>query len=210
MESLRPVAPIEEYLEDTNYVGSRSEAVARKAEELCGGCASESEKVAACFAFVRDDIAHTVDIGESTVVKTAEDVLCLDHGTCYTKSMLLAALLRNQGIPCGFCYQRLYESNAEDEHFFLHGLTAYYSSERGAWIRLDARGGSKDVDAPEVTPELVLEDYTAFSPDQTVGEVDYPFVLPRHPDEVVAILEVSSNCIRMIEEDLPTFLEEPA
>ena len=211
MKPLRLRADINEYLEDTNYVGSTSDAVSEKAAELCAGCETEAEKVAACFEYVRDDIAHSVDIGESTVVKTAEDVLSLEHGTCYTKGMLLVALLRNQGIPSGFCYQRLRESrDGDDEQFFLHGLTAYYSSQSNAWVRLDARGGSKDIDAPQVDAALVLDDYVVFDPDQATGEVDYLLVLPRHPAQVLAILEVSSNCIKMIEQDLPTFLEESA
>lgn len=210
MKPLRLTADTNEYLEATHYVGSESKAVAEKAACLSEGCRSEAEKVARCFAYVRDCIAHTVDIGESTVAKTAEDVLDLEHGTCYTKSLLLVALLRNLGIPSGFCYQRLREDEGEDPHFFLHGLTAYYSSDKDAWIRLDARGGAKDVDAPAVTSILVSDDYVVFHPDQLAGEVDYLQVLPRHPEDVVAVLEVSSNCIRMIEEDLPTLLEESA
>ncbi|WP_139653032.1 transglutaminase-like domain-containing protein [Raoultibacter phocaeensis] len=210
MKPLRPTANITEYLEDTQYVASTSAAIADKAESLSKGCAREAEKVAACFEYVRDCIAHTVDIGESTVVKTAEDVLALDHGTCYTKSMLLVALLRNLGIPSGFCYQRLCEEEGDDPHFFLHSLAAYCSDEQGTWIRLDVRGGSKDTEAPAVTPELVSDDYVVFHPDQARGEIDYLQVLPRHPEQVVAVLEVSSNCIRMIEEDLPTVLDESA
>lgn len=210
MKPLRLTADIDEYLENTHYVGSESKVVSEEAERLCSGLASEPEKVAACFDYVRDCIAHTVNIGESIVAKTADDVLDLEHGTCYTKSLLLVALLRSIEIPSGFCYQRLYEDEGDDPHFFLHGLTAYYSSVKDAWIRLDARGGAKDADAPAVTPELVLDDYLAFEPDQSIGEVDYLEVLPQHPEQVVAILEISSNCIRMIEEDLPTFLDESA
>ena len=210
MKLLHVPADSTEYLENTVYVGSTSAAVSEKAAELCAGCATEAEKVAACFRSVRDDIAHTVDIGETTVVKTAEDVLAYEHGTCYTKSMLLVALLRNQGIPSGFCYQRLREEDPADPHFFLHGLAAYYASDRGAWVRLDARGGVKDADAPAVDAALVSDDYLVFHPDQERGEIDYSAVFPRHPDQVLAILEVSSNCIKMIEQDLPTFLEESA
>lgn len=210
MKPLHIPADTNEYLESTVYVGSFSAAVSEKAAEVCSGCATEAEKVAACFRSVRDNVAHTVDIGESTMVRTAEDVLAYEHGTCYTKSMLLVALLRNQGIPSGFCYQRLREEDPADPHFFLHGLAAYYSSDQGAWIRLDARGGAKDAEAPAVDVALVSDDYLVFHPDQARGEIDYLTVLPRHPDQVLAVLEISSNCIKMIEQDLPTFLEEPA
>lgn len=210
MEMVEPVASIDEYLESTAYVGSRSDAIIQKAQELCKGLASEPEKVAACFAYVRDDVAHTVDIGESTVIRTAEDALFQEHGTCYTKGMLLVALLRGLEIPAGFCYQRLFENSDDDPHFFLHGLTAYYSADQNSWIRLDPRGGSKDVDAPRVDADLVSRDYLVFRIDESIGEVDYLTVLPRHPDQVLAILEVSSNCIRMIEQDLPTMLDTSA
>ena len=61
----------------------------------------------ACFMWVRDQIPHTADHHLDPVACAASDVL--EHGTgfCYAKSHLLAALLRANGIPVGFVYQRL-------------------------------------------------------------------------------------------------------
>lgn len=44
---------------------------------------------------------------DKRVTCSASDVLQHRSGICYAKSNLLAALLRKEGIPTRFCYQRL-------------------------------------------------------------------------------------------------------
>lgn len=48
--------------------------------------------------FVRDEIHHSWDIETDIVSRTASDVLNNKHGICWTKSYLLSALLRANGI----------------------------------------------------------------------------------------------------------------
>ena len=72
--------------------------------------ANESEPVAIaqkCFEWVRDEIEHSMDFGRTELTCKASEVLARRTGFCYAKSHLLAALLRANGIPAGFCYQRL-------------------------------------------------------------------------------------------------------
>src|SRR5438034_6001812 len=59
--------------------------------------------------------------------------------------------LRANGIPTGFCYQRL---NIDDRGapFSLHGLNAVHLPEIG-WYRVDWRGNKMGVDA-QFTPPL--------------------------------------------------------
>ncbi|WP_103351113.1 transglutaminase family protein [Amycolatopsis sp. CA-128772] len=83
----------------------------------------------AAFLFVRDEVEHVIDAGDPRVTWRASDVLRERVGICHAKAHLLAALLRAQGIPAGFCYQELSA---------LHGLNAVYL--HGRWSRLDARG----------------------------------------------------------------------
>ena len=44
------------------------------------------------------------------------------EGICYAKSHLLAAILRANLFPTGFCYQRLVLDDKTDSRFVLHGL----------------------------------------------------------------------------------------
>ena len=84
----------------------------------------------------------------------ASDVLKHGTGFCFAKSHLLAALLRANRIPAGFCYQRL----SRDENgppFCLHGLNAVYLEEHG-WYRIDARGNKPGVDARFCPPKEKL------------------------------------------------------
>ena len=57
-----------------------------------------------------------------------------------SKSHLLAALLRANGIPAGFCYQRLSIDDIGPP-FSLHGFNAVWLQEYG-WYRVDARGNN--------------------------------------------------------------------
>ena len=84
----------------------------------------------------------------------ASEVLIKKTGYCYAKSHLLAALLRANGIPAGFCYQRLslYDNG---EPYTLHGLNAVYLPEIG-WYRIDARGNKKGINAQFIPPKEQL------------------------------------------------------
>ena len=89
----------------------------------------EREKIKAAFDFVRDQIPHSGDIGSHKITHTASEALQEGEGVCYVKSMLLAALLRSQGIAVGLCYQRLARAN---DHI-IHALNAVYLSDMEKW-----------------------------------------------------------------------------
>lgn len=100
--------------------------------------AGPTATAARCFHWVRDQIRHSIDSGDRRVTMRASDVLSHRTGLCYAKSHLLAALLRANGIPCGFVYQRLADDGAATG-FCLHGLNAVWLAEHG-WYRADPRG----------------------------------------------------------------------
>lgn len=114
------------------------------------------------YHFVRDQIRHSVDAGDSQVTLKASEVLAEGTGLCYSKAHLAAALLRRSGIPTGLCYQRL----RDGQRLVLHGLIAVKLND--AWHRLDVRGNKPGVEA-----EFSLAaEQLAFTPVPSAGEAD--------------------------------------
>ena len=101
-------------------------------------------------------------------------------GICYAKSHLLAALLRANSIPAGFCYQRLHMD--DETGFCLHGLNAVYLEEYGLY-RIDARGNREGVDAQFTPPQEML----AFRI-QIEGETDLAEIWPEPLEVIVKTL----------------------
>ncbi len=59
----------------------------------------------------------------------------------------MAAILRSQGIPTGFCYQRLMLFDSPEKGYCIHALNAVYIDSLQKWIRIDARGNKKGINA---------------------------------------------------------------
>lgn len=137
---------MEEFLVSSEIIDFTHPPVAAKARELAQRCSSNTEIAKRCFEFVRDEIRHTGDAGEGITTLRASEVLEQAQGWCYAKSILLAALLRANGIPAALCYQRLSCSEYAKDIYCLHGLNAVFLKEYG-WYRIDARGNKAGVDA---------------------------------------------------------------
>ncbi|OXM70579.1 transglutaminase-like domain-containing protein [Amycolatopsis vastitatis] len=153
---------------DHEHPAIRAQADALRAE---GGDPVESAKAA--FLFVRDEVEHVIDARDPRVTWRASDVLRERVGICHAKAHLLAALLRAQGIPAGFCYQELSA---------LHGLNAVYL--HGKWSRLDARGNRTGAGG-----EFSLDDEKlAWPVDVANGERDHPEIHPAPAPVVVEFL----------------------
>ncbi len=145
-------AGLEAYLKSSEYIDFNHPAVLKKAADLANGLKNDIEIAEACFYFVRDSIKHSWDYRLNPVTCKASDVLIYGTGYCYSKSHLLAALLRANGIPSGLCYQRLIlDINISNSRFCLHGLNAVYLKKYG-WYRIDARGNKPGVDADFCPP----------------------------------------------------------
>lgn len=154
------------YLEATEYIDWKNQAILAQAKILSKGSCSPEETIRQCFEFVRDEIKHSWDYKLNPVTYKASDVLNYGTGYCYAKSHLLAALLRANSIPAGLCYQRLTITDVPP--FCLHGLNAVYLNAFG-WYRIDARGNKQGVSASFCPPIEKL----AF-PIVTQGEADLP------------------------------------
>lgn len=166
------------FLASSEIVDFYTDSVRQCAETLCRD--GELATAKACFRFVRDEIHHSWDFQRSPTTLRASEVLQHRTGYCYAKSHLLAALLRANDVPTGFCYQRL--AGYEDGRFCLHGLNAIFLHGVG-WYRVDARGNKPGVDAAFCPPTEQL----AFKLSAR-GEADLPGIYPEPRREIVACL----------------------
>lgn len=173
---------LQPYLSASTHIDADHPEVQATARRLASGAQSDTGIVRACFEFVRDEIAHSVDAKRNPVTCRASDVLRHGTGFCFAKSHLLAALLRANGIPAGLCYQRLATGNP-DAAYCLHGLNAVWLADFG-WYRLDPRGNKPGIDARFDPPREAL----AFSL-RDPQEYDLPGILAEPLPLVVEVLE---------------------
>ena len=191
------------YLEATELIDWHTPSIASLATTLRGDESDPASIAGRCFEFVRDDIKHSQDHGLSVVTLRASDVLRARSGFCYAKSHLLAALLRANGVPTGFCYQRL-SCDDTGSRYCLHGLNAILLPDIG-WYRVDARGNRHDIDC-QFDPPL---ERLAFRPTDP-GEADLPEIWPAPLPMVVEALS-SYSTAESLGQNLPdvTLWTEP-
>ncbi|MBA1419946.1 MAG: transglutaminase family protein [Epsilonproteobacteria bacterium] len=139
------------YLQLTKIIDFSNKEVHTLAIDLAKGCKTDEQIAKNCFEYVRDEIRHSGDHKDNITTATASEVLKHKTGWCYAKAFLLAALLRANGIPTGFAYQRLSCSEYKPDIYCLHGLNWIYLKEFG-WYRVDARGNKEGVDAQFMPP----------------------------------------------------------
>jgi transglutaminase-like putative cysteine protease len=143
-----------QYLVATEIINWQHSNVLQLANKLSTATKDAEEVALKCFEWVRDNIYHSVDYQMNPVTCKASEVLQYKTGYCYAKSHLLAALLRANSIPVGFCYQRL-SINDDGAPYSLHGFNAVYLPQYG-WYRLDARGNKAKVNAQFTPPKEQL------------------------------------------------------
>lgn len=141
------IEKIEEYLKEDDVIDYSNDIIAQLANSLFQKADSEIEYIKAAYEYVRDNISHSADINRDIITCTASEVLRAEHGICFAKSHLLAALLRCKSIPTGFCYQKLILDDETAPVLIYHGLNGVYIKEYKKWIRLDARGNKEGVNA---------------------------------------------------------------
>ena len=143
------------FLEETDVIDFSKNNIKNLAERLSSGNKTDIETAKNCFEYVRDEINHTGDYKDNITTCKASDVLKYKTGWCYAKSHLLAALLRANNIPTGFCYQRLSCSEYKKDIYCLHGLNAIHLKDYG-WFKIDARGNKEGVNAQFNPPKEKL------------------------------------------------------
>ncbi|MCM3671006.1 transglutaminase family protein [Mesobacillus maritimus] len=193
---------LDDYLLELNEVNYSNPIIKEKADELFHHSQTEIEKAKIAFEFVRDEIAHSWDIQSERVTCHASEVLDFKEGICYAKSHLLASLLRSQGIPTGFCYQRLMLFDTPEKGYCIHALNAIFLKSLNKWIRVDARGNKERIDAQFSTEEEKL----AFPINEDLGEKDYPVIYANPHPKIVAVLGENTNALEMYKHHLPESL----
>ena len=176
------------YLASTECIDYKHPLVQEKVAELRKTADSSLDYIQRVYEFVRDEIPHSWDIAASVVSRKASDVLRNKTGICWTKSCLLAALLRANDIPSGISYQLLTRADEDDsEGYIIHALNTVYIEELDKWIRLDARGNKENVHAQFSLDEERL----AFPIREEYGEIDYRDNNPDLDARLVLILQNS-------------------
>jgi len=137
------------FLAEIWYIDWSHPVITQKAQQLFYKIYNPVEKAKIAFEYVRDKIKHSFDTNHITIEHiplSASEVYKYGYGICHTKANLLAALLRSQKIPAGFCYQHVTLNDNDDSNgYILHCFNAVYLENQ--WIKLDARGNKPGINA---------------------------------------------------------------
>lgn len=182
---------MEEYLTTSDVIDWAHPDILDCAKQLAQGCETLMAISQACFEWVRDEIRHSYDHQMNPVTCRASDVLRYKTGYCFAKSHLLAALLRANQIPAGFCYQRL-SIDDQGAPYSLHGFNAIHLPTMG-WYRVDARGNKAGVNAQFMPPQEQLA-YPVRLPD----EADFPAIFAQPLQIVVEALQAQNTWDGMV------------
>ncbi len=184
---------LEDYLISTDVIDWKTPEIIVKANEIVSSCISDTEKAKALFEWVRDKIPHSKDINLDSVTCAASEVLFKGTGICYAKSHLLAALLRSQQIPAGFCYQVL-RHDPPFQGMVLHALNGIFLPSIKKWLRVDPRGNTGICNAQFD----IAEEKLAFPMDHDAGEFIYETIFVNPSPIVLAILQAYDNLSEML------------
>ena len=179
-----------EFLLETKSINYNNPIIQEKVMELKKQSNDKIEYIKNSYYFVRDEIPHSWDINSRIVSRNASDVLKNRTGICWTKSCLLAALLRANNIPSGITYQLLTRADDTSEGYIIHALNTVYTDK---WIRLDARGNKDGVNAQFSLEEEKL----AYQIRNELGEIDYKHNYSDLDSRLVKILSESENVLEI-------------
>ena len=127
------VSDFSPYLLPSQYISfSQSDNSVKKAAELCAGCDSDAEKIAAIFKYVTDNISYDKQLAASVksgYIPDPDSTLAKGTGICFDYASLFAAMCRSQSIPTklvmGYVQGNMY-----------HAWNEVYTKETG-WVTLD-------------------------------------------------------------------------
>ena len=192
---------MDKFLQEHRYIDFSAPNIKAKAAELFDGILGEVEKAETAYEFVRDKIPHTFDIRSDTITAKASDVLKYKTGICHAKANLLAALLRSQGIPTGFCFQRLTLGDDDTQGYAVHCYNAIYIG--GRWIKADARGNNKRVNAQFSLDEPIL----AFPYRPEYDEYFWPGIYATPHEATMKMLD-NSKTLQDVLDTIPDMITE--
>jgi len=190
-----------DFLRETQYVDLSAPIIQAKADELFDDITDDLQKVRIAYEFVQNKIPHSFDIDAKIITAKASDVLKYETGICHAKANLLAALLRSQGIPAGFCFQHLTLMDDGSAGYCVHCYNAVWLN--GRWVKLDARGNKPGVNAQFSLDEPVL----AFPPRPEYDEYFWPGIYAAPHIETMRMLEQAKD-IQDVIDNIPDMITE--
>lgn len=190
-----------EYLSDDDVIDFHNHLIRKLSNKLFIKASDKIDYIKLAYEYVRDNISHSADINNDIITCSASEVLKAGHGICFAKSHLLAALLRYQSIPTGFCYQKLILDDDSAPTLIYHGLNGVFLEKLNKWIRLDARGNKNGVNAQFSTEFEQL----AFPIRTELGEKDIFVIYPKPDAHVLEKLRTNKTRTKLWA-NLPTKL----
>jgi len=189
----------QKFLLVTDMIDYHHIAIQNKIRQLFTAGMNDIDKSRAAYVFVRDQVSHSFDCNAQVITAKASDVLIHQTGICHAKANLLAALLRSQAIPTGFCFQHLTLADDDSLGYCVHAYNAVYLENR--WIRLDARGNKPGVEAQFSLSEPIL----AFANRREYDEYDWPGIYANPHQATMQMLE-KAGCLQDILDNIPDTL----
>jgi transglutaminase-like putative cysteine protease len=191
----------QKFLLATDMIDFHHIDIQNKAQQLFTAGMDDIDKTGAAYVFVRDKIPHSFDCNAQVITVKASDVLIHQTGICHAKANLLAALLRSQAIPTGFCFQHLTLADDDSLGYCIHAYNAVYLENR--WIRLDARGNKPGVAAQFSLNEPIL----AFANRPEYDEYDWPGIYA-NPHQATMLMLEKAGCLQDILDNIPDTLDK--
>ena len=189
----------QKFLLVTDMIDYHHIAIQNKIRQLFTAGMNDIDKSRAAYVFVRDQVSHSFDCNAQVITAKASDVLIHQTGICHAKANLLAALLRSQAIPTGFCFQHLTLADDDSLGYCVHAYNAVYLENR--WIRLDARGNKPGVEAQFSLSEPIL----AFANRREYDEYDWLGIYANPHQATMQMLE-KAGCLQDILDNIPDTL----
>jgi len=190
------------FLQESKYVDFAAPIVIEKARTLFNNNFDAMQKARVAYGFVRDNIQHSFDINAKVITTKASDVLLHSTGICHAKANLLTALLRSQGIPSGFCFQRITRVGDDSKGYCVHCYNAAWLD--GHWVKLDARGNTNGKNAQFSLGEPIL----AFPCRSQYQEYFWPGIYANSHAETMNVLERAVS-LQDVLENLPDMINAP-
>jgi len=190
------------FLRESPYIDFSAPVVVEQGRILFAGIRDDIRKAQVAYGFVRDCIPHSFDIDAHVITAKASDVLRHATGICHAKANALAALLRSQGIPTGFCFQRLTRAEDDAQGYCVHCYNAVWLD--GRWVRLDARGNTNGKNAQFSLGEPVL----AFPCRPQYQEYFWPGIYANPHAATMRVLECAAT-VRDVLAHLPDMVHDP-
>jgi len=194
---------IQSFVEENRYIDFSSPIIREKAKSLFYGADDDITKAKIAYEYVRDEVPHTFDIQSDIITAKASDVLIHNTGICHAKANLLAALLRGQNIPAGFCFQHLTLSNDDSLGYCVHCYNALFLKNK--WIKVDARGNTNGIEAQFSLTEPIL----AFSNRVGYDEYSWEGIYSKPHIDTMIMLEKAKS-LKDVINNIPDYvLEKP-